>query len=297
MVSSGNPVRFGVFELHPQTGELFKGGMRLRLHGQPLQLLSILLEHAGEVVTREHLQQFLWPEGTFVDFEHSLNAAVKRLREVLGDSSDHPIYIETLPRHGYRFIAPIEGREKKQESMAAVMIPEHPDRTRPRSQTLLLVFSVATVLLIPLWWIMSRPEHSVAGSVPTLAVLPMENLSDDPGQENFADGLTEALITDLGRVRSIRVISRQSVIHYKGSTKTIPQIAGELHANVLLEGSTLVEGKRVRICAQLIRARPEEHLWAQSYDLQMREVLTLQAEVARSIVDEVQRHLSPSGAE
>ena len=296
MVLSGNPFRFGVFELNPQTGELYKEGVRVRLYGQPLHLLAILLEHAGQAVSREQLQKSLWPGGTFVDFEHGLNAAVKRLREALGDSADHPLYIETLPRHGYRFIALMDGKEH--EKIRVRQAPEPPvPRKTPLAKLLLLFLIIAAAAFLAVRWSVTHWQRPVAESITTLGVLPMGNLSNDPGQEIFADGLTQALITELGRVPSVRVLSHQSMLHYKGSTKTIPQIAAELHANALLEGSTLIDGNHVRICAQLIRAQPEEHLWAASYDREARDMLGVQREVAQSIVAEVKTRFPMRPAE
>jgi adenylate cyclase len=235
-------VRFGVYEVDLRAGELRKQGLRIRLPEQPFQVLAILLEHPGEVITREDLQKRLWPDGTFVDFEQGLNAAVKRLREVLGDSAESPHFIETLARRGYRFI----------ESLAAS-----------------------------------------PGRIESLAVLPLANLSGDPEQEYFAEGLTEALIMTLAKIGALRVISRTSAMRYKNTDKSLPQIARELNVDAVVEGTVQRSGVRVRISAQLLHAPTDAHLWAENYDRDMRDVLALQSEVAQAIAREIQVKLTP----
>jgi TolB-like protein/Flp pilus assembly protein TadD len=240
--SSGPHVlRFGVFEVDLHSCELRKNGVRVRLPEQPFQLLTILLEHPGEMVTREDLQKRLWSDGTFVDFEQGLNAVVKRLREALEDPAEAPGLIETLPRRGYRFIG-----------------------------------HLAT----------SRRQ------IASLAVLPLENLSHDPEQEYFADGLTEALITSLAKIGALRVVSRTTVMHYKGVHRPLSEIAQELRVGGIVEGTVLRSGDRVRISAQLLDAHTDTHLWAESYDRELREVLTLQSEVAQAIAREVRVKLT-----
>ncbi len=237
MASSHSPgpqvVCFGAYEADLRSGELRKQGVRIRLPEQPFQALAILLEHPGEVVTRESLQKRLWPHGTFVDFEQGLNAAVKRLREVLDDSAETPRLIETLPRRGYRFIG----------SLAA------------------------------------KP-----GRIESLAVLPLENLSGDAEQDYFAEGMTEALITSLAKIGALRVVSRTSVMQYKGVRKSLRDIALELQVDGVVEGTVQRSGERLRISAQLIHALTDTHLWAESYDRDLRDVLALQSEVARAPV-------------
>src|SRR6201981_2525683 len=234
MTSSHSPgpqvVCFGVYEADLRSGELRKQGLRVRLPEQPFQVLAILLEHPGEVVTRESLQKRLWPSGTFVDFEQGLNAAVKRLREVLEDSAETPRLIETLPRRGYRFIG----------SLAA------------------------------------KP-----GRIESLAVLPLENLSRDPEQDYFAEGMTEALITSLAKIGALRVVSRTTAMHYKGVHRPVREIARELEVDAVVEGTVLRSGERVRISAQLIDARTDTHIWAESYERSLRDVLALHSDVAR----------------
>jgi TolB-like protein/DNA-binding winged helix-turn-helix (wHTH) protein/Flp pilus assembly protein TadD len=294
MPLTSSPVRFGSFELDLQSGELRKNGLQIRLADQPLQILTLLLEHPGQVVTREELRQRLWSSETFVDFDHSLNAAVKRLREGLGDSADIPRFIETIPRHGYRLIVSehsTNAAERKSAQAESVLTS-----SRPRAwwTSAIIVTAIAALLLISY----ARRKIGTTSAYPpnfihSVAVLPLEYLSNDPSQEYFSDGMTEALITELGRIRALRVISRQSVMRYKGTTKTVQQIAKELQVDALVEGSTLRDGSKVRITIQFIRVSPEEHLWAQTYEREIRDVLALQAEVAQAIVAELQTQLTP----
>jgi len=234
--------RFGLFELDQQAGELRREGTKIRLQEQPLQALQILLEHPGAIITREELQQKIWPTDTFVNFDHGINNAIKRLREALGDTADTPRYVETLPRRGYRFIGRIQ-------------------RETPRF-------------------------HS-------LVILPLENLSRDPEQEYFADGLTEALITTLAKIGELRVVSRTSAMLYKGARKPLREIVRELEVDTIVEGTVLRVGDRVRITVQLIDAQEETYLWAESYDRNLRDVLDLHSELAQAIAREVQVKLPP----
>lgn len=235
-------IRFGVFEADLCAGELRKQGVKIRLQDQPFQILAMLLERPSEIVTREELQKRIWPPGTFVDFEQGVHNAIKRLREALSDSAETPRFIETVPRHGYRFIGNL---------------------------------------------------HAGGGLIESLAVLPLENLSGDSEQEYFADGLTEALITSLAKISALRVVSRTSAMQFKGIRKPLREIARELGADGIVEGTVLRSGERVRISAQLIDARTDTHLWAESYERDLRDVLSLQDEVARAIASEIQIKLTP----
>lgn len=240
--SSYGTVRFAAFELDSRASELRKHGAKIKLQDQPFQILQILLQRPGEIVTREELQQKIWPSDTFVDFDHGINNAIKRLREALGDSAETPRFVETLARRGYRFVGKIE-------------------RDAPRMRS--------------------------------LAVLPLENLSHDPQQEYFAEGLTEALITTLAKIGELRVISRTSAMLYKGVRKPLREIARELEVDAIVEGTVLRAGQRIRITAQLIDATNETHLWAESYERHLRDVLHLQAEVAEAIAKQVRVKLTP----
>jgi TolB-like protein/DNA-binding winged helix-turn-helix (wHTH) protein/Tfp pilus assembly protein PilF len=278
------PTRFGTFEVEPRAGELRKHGLKIRLQEQPFQLLLTLLERPGEVITRDELQKRIWP-GTFVDFENSLNKAINKLREALGDSADTPRFIETLPRRGYRFIAPIQ----------VTRAPSKRARRGVQWRWPLAVAGGATVALLALLFALKMTAARERPlNIQSVAVLPLENLSSDASQEYFADGITEAIIADLGRLGTLRVISRTSAMHFKKSKRLLPEIARELNVDAVVEGTVLRVGDRVRITAKLIRAAPEEQLWAESYERDLRDILTLQSEVASAIANEITTNLSPT---
>jgi len=290
-------LRFDTFELDLRAGELRKRGVKLRLQGQPVQLLAILLQSPGHLVTREELRSQLWPADTFVDFDHSLHNAIGRIREVLGDSTVIPRYIETLPRRGYRFIAPVEEVQALRSSEANGNKTREAVAVAPQSKTRA---SLALTLLVlaasgSAFWLVravSRPT-SAAPRLRSIAVLPLENLSGDPSQEYFADGMTEQLITDLAKVGSLRVISRTSVMRYKGTKKGLPEIARELNVDGIVEGSVMRSGNRVRITAQLLHAPTDKHLWAEAYERDLGDVIRLQNEVAQAIAQQVRAQLTP----
>jgi TolB-like protein len=262
MASPAQPspmIRFGAFELDAANGELRKGGVSLKIHPQPLRVLRLLAEHSGQVVTRDEIQRCLWADNTFVDFERGINFCVNQIRATLGDDAEKPRYVETLPRRGYRFIA-------------AVTIDAG-----------LAARAVGARI----------SERRTAERFPSVAVLPFANLSGDPAQDYFADGITEVLLNELGKISALRVTSRQSVMRYEGTKKSIPQIARELMVDAVVEGSVLRVGDRVRVSAQLIEAAPEGHLWANSYDREVRDVLALHGEVARTVAREIKVTLTP----
>ena len=242
MALSRRRFRFGSFEMDEIAGELCKDGAKIKLQEQPFQILTILLEQPGELVSREEIRKRVWPSDTFVDFDHGINNAIKRLREALGDTAETPRFIETLPRRGYRFVATIDVRA-------------------PRTRS--------------------------------LAVLPLENLSNDPEQEYFAEGLTEALITTLAKIGQLRIVSRTSCMQYKRVRRSLREIARELEVDTIVEGTVLRAGNRVRITAQLIDAAKESHLWAESYERDLKDVLDLQSEIAQAIARQVQVKLTP----
>jgi TolB-like protein/Tfp pilus assembly protein PilF len=255
IIRSAPILRFGAFELDLRAGELRKRGLRIKLQEKPLQILALLLECPGEVVTREQLRQHLWAAATFVDFDHSVNSAVNKLREALGDSAENPRFIETLPRHGYRFIATLPARSGE-------------DTAQPKA-----------------------PPEKVR-----LAVLPLENLSGDPAEEPFVDGMTEELITQLANLHPARlgVIARTSTMRYKQTRKGIDEIGRELAVEYVVEGSVRRADSRVRISAQLIQVRDQTHLWAQSYEHELGGILAIQSEVACAIATRIQIELVPA---
>ncbi|MGA8311279.1 MAG: winged helix-turn-helix domain-containing protein [Terriglobales bacterium] len=286
--------RFGVFELDPRAGELRKKGMKIRLQGQPVDILAMLLERPGEVVTREDLQKKLWPADTFVDFEPGLNNAIKRLRAALDDDADTPRFIETLPRRGYRFVGQVNGSEQ------TAGVGAKPTRSVGAVVGFSVLGALAAIALAAVMvglnvhgWrdrLFTRPPKP---QIHALAVLPLTNLSGDPEQEYFADGMTEELITDLAKIGALRVISRTSTMQYKGAHKPLPEIARLLNVDAVVEGSVERSGNRVRVRAQLIEASTDRHLWAESYERDLRDVLGLQSEVARAIAHEIEIKITP----
>ena len=290
---------FGGFELDLRSGELSKQGIPVRLQDKPRRILELLLERRGEVVTRDELRHVLWPGDTFVDFDGGLNTAVNKLRAALGDAAERPRFVETVGRRGYRLIASVEAAEATPELPApvpATAAPAPPDLpVAPRSRRLRPIVMLAAAALVAalgaLLWSKLSPAPTPAG-IRSLAVLPLKSLSSHSEDDYFADGITEALITQLAGVRSLRVISRQSVMRYKDSNKSLPEIARELGVDAIVEGSVARSAGRVRVSAQLIHAPVDRHLWAHSYERDLVDVLALQAEVAAAIAGEVRATLT-----
>jgi TolB-like protein/DNA-binding winged helix-turn-helix (wHTH) protein len=291
---------FGGFELDLQSGELSKRGIPVRLQDKPRRILELLLERRGEVVTRDELRHVLWPGDTFVDFDGGLNTAVNKLRTALGDAAERPRFVETVGRRGYRLIASVEAVEAKADlpaiapvSAATSSAPSDPavaSRRHLRPIVMLAGAGLVAALGAVLWFKLS-PAPTPAG-IRSLAVLPLKSLSNDSEDDYFADGVTEALITQLAGIRSLRVISRQSVMRYKDSNKGLPEIARELGVDAVVEGSVARGAGRVRVSAQLIHAPVDRHLWANSYERDLVDVLALQAEVAAAIAGEVRATLT-----
>ncbi|MBV9342769.1 MAG: winged helix-turn-helix domain-containing protein [Acidobacteria bacterium] len=293
-----NVVRFGVYEFAPDTRELWRQGIRVRLEGQPVAILKMLLDRRGELVTREELQKELWPQDTFVDFEHSLNAAVKRLRAALHDSADQPRYIETLARRGYRFIAPVAGRGDGTSAPASVavrtpLVPTKPLSVGYRKLWLLAPLLCAIAIVAWAWREWRHRQVTAARVIRSVAVLPLENLSGDPSQEYLADGLTEELIGRLSNIHGLRVISRTSSMQFKHTNLSVPAIAGTLGVDAVVEGSVIREASRVRVHAQLIRGASDEHIWAEQYQGEYPSILGLQEDVTRKIAERLQASLAP----
>lgn len=290
-------IRFDVFELDFRAGELRKHGVRLRLRGQPLQVLHILLERAGDVVTREELQSRIWPADTFVDFDHSLHNAIARIRDVLGDSAETPRYIETLPRRGYRYIGPVEDFVTPRlvtetgGHTSTAEVPVEPSGTS-RTVMFVLIALFATGLVAFAGWRYLNSKTAVP--IRSIAVLPLDNLSGDPSEDFFADGMTDQLITDLAKVGSLRVISRTSVMQYKTAKKRLPEIARELNVDAIVEGSVIRSGQRVRVTAQLVQGPTDRHLWAETYDRDLGDILKLQGDLADAIARQVRAQLTPT---
>jgi TolB-like protein/DNA-binding winged helix-turn-helix (wHTH) protein/Tfp pilus assembly protein PilF len=285
-------VRFSVFELDLQAGELRRSGVRLPVQGRPLQVLTILLRTPGQLVTSEQLRRELWPVDTFVDFEQGVRNAVARLRAVLGDAAGRPRFVETLPRRGYRFIGAVAGA-------AAQPVPVTPGRQpAPRGnrwRTALFALLGLVALAGAATWIYGRFRANPAGvRIQALAVLPLENLSGDQAEDYFADGVTDELITTLAKINSVNVISRTSVSQYKGvHTKPLPQIARELGADAIVEGTLVRTGDRLKVTVQLIEARTDRHVWADRYERSSRDILLMENEIARAIAEQLRGKLNP----
>ena len=309
-------VRFGAFEIDLSSGELLKHGIKIRLQEQPFQILLLLLERPGEVITREDLRKKLWPSDTFVDFDVGLNSAILRLRTALGDSADSPRFVETLPRRGYRFIAraddsapPLAHTSPPGDAALVAANPATIPTAEPATElsraarkglqlkNWLIVFALAACLAIVVALNSGGLRQRVLGRsgpprIQSIAVLPLENFTGDPAQDYFVDGMTDAVTTELAQTARIRVISRTSAMQYKGKHKPLPEIAQELNVDAVVEGSVLRSGNRVRITAQLIHAPTDRHLWADSYERELGEIVALQGEVARAIANEVEIKLS-----
>lgn len=320
-VASARILRFGVFEVDLKASELRKHGFRIKLAEQPFQVLAMLLERPGETVTREELRAKLWQGDTFVDFDHGLNNAVMRVREVLLDSSDHPRYIETVPRRGYRFVAPVEElalHTTSHDVAPSASIPALPEPDVPfvsstpgstkapdpwhfwRRNRIAAAGALVVVLALAAW--VARYKTNGAGLASatrstSLVVLPLENLSGEREQDYFADGMTDELIANLAKIRSLHVISRSTAMAYKGTRKPLSEIARELNVDAVVEGTVMRVGSRVRITAELVQVSTDHHLWADTYESQIGDVLALQNRVSSAIVNEIRINLTPEERE
>jgi TolB-like protein/DNA-binding winged helix-turn-helix (wHTH) protein len=325
----GTTFRFDAFELYPSSGELRKHGHRIRVQEQPFRILCLLVEHSGELITREEIRENLWGSDTFVDFDRSLNKAIVKLRQALADDADAPRFIETLPKRGYRFLVPVEvvadglggdGRSNASpkttsghENQADVAIGSETivsggpaeiavDAAIPGREQLATIFrwtirglAAIACIGIVLWLMPAKWRDElmpiVRPPIRSLAVLPLENLSGDPAQDYFADGMTDELTTSLARVRSLRVVSRTTMNQYRGGHKPVPQIARELNVDAVIEGSVVRLADKVRITAQLIDARRDRHLWAQSYERPLTDILEVQDAIAFDVASQVRTTL------
>ena len=281
--------RFGAFELNATTGELSRDGQLVRLRPQQLQLLAALLRHPGHVVSRDELRQALWSEQTFVEFEDSLNHAIIRLRTALGDSAHEPRFIETVPKRGYRFIAPVESRDAASHPSSRVA----PARRRARVALVVLASVALAGTALLAWHLDTRRRETID----SLAVLQLSNLTGDPSQDFFSDGVTEDLTTQLARIGRLRVVSRTSAMRYNGTRKAPAEIGRELSVDAFIEGAVQRTGGRVRITLQLIRASSDRPLWASAYEGAIADVLALEARATRDIVRQVEVRLTAQDEE
>ena len=310
------PARFGPFEVDFRAGELLKNGRRIRLQDQPLQVLAMLLEHPGNVVTRDEFRQKLWPNDTFVDFDHGLNNAINKLRDALNDSAEGARFIETLPRRGYRFVAQVE----RQTVVAVSQTPEEPDVPKESAEEPVLggaqpattltaqcpwwrrrwaPFIASAVILSALLglavgaWRGELVRSAHAMRIESVAVLPLENLTGDPTQEYLVDGMTDALTTHLAQIGEIRVISRTSAMRFKGAKMKLPEIAQELHVDAVVEGSVSRSNDVMHINAQLIYAPGDRHIWARSYEVIQSNLPTIESEIASDVARKIGVAMTP----
>jgi TolB-like protein/DNA-binding winged helix-turn-helix (wHTH) protein/Tfp pilus assembly protein PilF len=279
--------------------ELNLDGLRVKLERQPMELLIFLVERKDQLVTREDIVGKLWGKDVFVDVDQGINAAVRKIRSALKDNPAQPKYLETVVGKGYRFTGDVD------VAGAPFITPPGPggSKTEPAAPSPshllkrglqvagLLVVLLAAATLVWSRWHQTRSRHSKIHSV---AVLPLANLSGDPSQDYFAQEMTDELITELARIGSLRVISRTSVIRYQGTTKALQQIAKELRVDAIVEGTVVRSGDKLRITVQLIEANTDRHLWAESFERDFRDVLSVQREVADKVAAQVSANLTPA---
>jgi TolB-like protein/DNA-binding winged helix-turn-helix (wHTH) protein/Tfp pilus assembly protein PilF len=271
----------------------------VKLQPQPTRILRILVRHAGEVVTRGELVEQVWGAETYVDFDHGLNFAIRQIRTALGDDADHPHFVETLPKLGYRFVAAVHRPGPfGEEQPTAEMLPARRSR-RPGWRPFLISLCAIALCGIAILFVGRITRHEGSGAVSSrriesIAVLPLHNLSSDANQEFFSEGFTDELTTDIAKIPRLRVISHTSVARYKDTKIPLNEIARQLGVDAVVEGSVVHAGEHVRITAQLIDARTDQHLWAESYERDSKDVLALQDEVAQQIATEVGVRLTAS---
>jgi TolB-like protein/DNA-binding winged helix-turn-helix (wHTH) protein len=288
--TTSQEIRFGEYLMDLRTGELRRDGSVLRLQPQPAKVLAILVGRAGQVVTRQELAEQVWGSETYVDFEHGLNFAIRQIRTVLGDDPEQPHFIETIPKRGYRFIAPVSDHPTPEQTPARAHPAKAASSANPAKRSTLVylaVGAVAAAVVFGLTWAYLRSRPSGKARIESVAVLPLRNLSNDPEQEYFSDGMTDELITDLAKSGGLRVISHTSVERYKNTKTPLPEIARQLGVDAIVEGTVMRSADKVRITAQLIDARSDRHLWADTYERDLRDVFSLQDEVAQQIAGEI----------
>jgi TolB-like protein/DNA-binding winged helix-turn-helix (wHTH) protein len=302
--------RFSVFEVDRSASQLLKGGKTVKLAPQPFKVLLLLLDRHGQVVSRGEIQRHLWGESTFVDFERGINFSINQIRAALSDDAEKPRYIETLPKLGYRFVAEVTEDPGTEPAVHAAQAVEsesdlsdqsgreaHPSGPPSPSQARTAPFlraAVAAVLAAIAFLAIGIAARKNTGLnfIQSVAVLPLEDLSSEAADEYFADGVTDQLITDLGQLAPLRVISRTSIMQYKRARRPLPQIARELGVDAVVEGTIARSGNRVRVTAQLIEARTDRHLWSHAYETEMGDVLVSERELAEVIADEVRSKIS-----
>ena len=292
VVQSAHIVRFANFEVDLDAGELRKSGLKLKFSGQPFEVLAILLEQPGAIVTREQLQKRLWPD-SFVDFDHNLNSAINRIREALGDSAETPRFVETLPRRGYRFIyspLQLDGAPRRNIVITAASALQLSPASRlltSRSKRALLAGLALLLVALALW---IKTGHGASEQY-VIAVLPFTNLSSSSEGDYFSDGLTDEIIRNLSLIEGLQVRSRTSAFAFKGKPRNIHDVGTQLGANLVLEGSVLREGEKLRINAQLVRVADDVPIWSARFDRELKDIFAIQDEISRSVVNELRLNL------
>ena len=292
--------KFGPYHADTVALELRKSGIRIRLQPKPFQVLNVLLERAGQTVSREELKSLLWAPDIFVDFDHGLNTAVNKIREAMSDSAEEPQYIETLP-NGYRFIGEISERFEHPSDATASVAPPHltahadPKRGTTWSRLYLAAGVGLACLIAVIFWLFHIPRKVFGISSPTIqsvAVLPLKNLSGDPSQEYFSDSMTDELITQLAKILSLKVSSAASVVRYKNTSASASEISRDLKVDAFVEGGVVRTGDKIRVSAQLVDARTDQHIWAEDYQGDLRDILVLQNDIATAIAYSVQAKIA-----
>lgn len=294
---------FGEFHLDCEGLELSRYGRGLKVERKPLELLMLLVRRQGDLVTRAEIAERLWEPAVFVDTEHGINTAVRKIRQTLRDDSAQPRFVQTVPGKGYRFIATAVDVSPVPEishsaPKAEVSVSAHRVTTKPR----LVIWSVAiagTIALAVVFLTIRSMAHQP--QITSIAVLPLDNLSAQAGQDYLAAGLTDELITMLAKNSSLRITSRTSVLQYKGAKRPLRQVAQELGVDSILEGSVSRVGNHVHMTVQLIRAKTDSHLWAESYDRDADSLVSLPQDAARAVANKLNRaipaktlhHISP----
>ena len=293
--------KFGEFELDTRAGELRRAGVAVKLQPQPFKVLAVLVERADDLVTREELKKALWGEETYVDFERGLNFCVNQARAALGDSAESPQFIQTVPRRGYRFIAAVTRPAVVPPRSAAdhLQVPSIGTlRPQPGWPFVVVGAVFLAVLALGAAFLARRAAVSptTSGSRTMIAVLPLDDLGGDASAGWFADGLTEELIAQLGRVSPDRlgVIARTSAMAYRGSAKTVADIGRELRVSHVVEGSIRRDGSQVRITVQLVSVEDQAPVWSETYDRTGERALTIQSEVAAHVARALAIELLPA---
>jgi TolB-like protein/DNA-binding winged helix-turn-helix (wHTH) protein/Tfp pilus assembly protein PilF len=304
-VKMQEPIRFGKdFELDLAARRLSRGNHVLKVERIPLEVMVLLIERWGETVRRDEIVARVWGKGAFFDTDNSIRGAIRKIRQVLKDDPEQPHFIQTITGEGYRFIGPLLGGQEEKGSAgppaeevrgaeAPLHVgPEHRARVSLTRRGLVLAMAAGLALLATYAIFWRRQTDATAAKIKSIAVLPMKNLSGDPAQEYLADGMTEELVGRLSAIRDLKVISRTSAMQFKDSRLSVPEIAKVLHVDAVVEGSVIREGDHVRVHAQLIRAATDEHFWSAEYDRELKDVLTLQSNIAEAIAEKVEVSLT-----